>query len=220
MTVVGPELPLSLGLADRFAVRRTAAVRTDCRRGPPRIEQGVREGLHGAPCACRRRASSCRVAGQARAAVAGRLFGFPVVLKADGLAAGKGVVIADDAAAADAAIVAAMADRKFGARRRADGDRGMSERARRSRSSSSATAPARCRSDRPRITSASSTTIVGRIPAEWARSRRARCSTPALEARVMREIVEPVHGRNGRRRTPVPRVSLRRPDAHRRVARR
>jgi phosphoribosylamine--glycine ligase len=42
-------------------------------------------------------------------------FGWPVVLKADGLAAGKGVVIADDRAAAEAAITAAMADRRFGA---------------------------------------------------------------------------------------------------------
>src|SRR5438132_301906 len=42
-------------------------------------------------------------------------FDFPVVLKADGLAAGKGVVIAEDAAAADEAIVSAMRDRRFGA---------------------------------------------------------------------------------------------------------
>jgi phosphoribosylamine--glycine ligase len=36
------------------------------------------------------------------------------VLKADGLAAGKGVVIADDAAEAEAAIAAAMTERRFG----------------------------------------------------------------------------------------------------------
>jgi phosphoribosylamine--glycine ligase len=51
---------------------------------------------------------------EARTVVRQGAFGFPVVLKADGLAAGKGVVIADDATAAEAAIVAAMADRKFG----------------------------------------------------------------------------------------------------------
>jgi phosphoribosylamine---glycine ligase len=37
------------------------------------------------------------------------------VIKADGLAAGKGVVVAADAAAADAAIAGAMEDRQFGA---------------------------------------------------------------------------------------------------------
>jgi phosphoribosylamine--glycine ligase len=43
------------------------------------------------------------------------MFGFPVVLKADGLAAGKGVVIAKDQQTAEEAVVAAMAERKFGA---------------------------------------------------------------------------------------------------------
>src|SRR5204863_1462476 len=42
-------------------------------------------------------------------------YGFPVVLKADGLAAGKGVTIADDHAAAESAITVAMRDRRFGA---------------------------------------------------------------------------------------------------------
>jgi phosphoribosylamine--glycine ligase len=42
-------------------------------------------------------------------------FGLPVVLKADGLAAGKGVVIAEDLPAAESAIVAAMSERRFGA---------------------------------------------------------------------------------------------------------
>ena len=45
----------------------------------------------------------------------GPMFGFPVVVKADGLAAGKGVVVADDRAEAEAAVRAAMVDRQFGA---------------------------------------------------------------------------------------------------------
>ena len=41
-------------------------------------------------------------------------FGYPVVLKADGLAAGKGVVIATSREEAETAIRAAMVDRRFG----------------------------------------------------------------------------------------------------------
>src|SRR6185369_16252401 len=41
-------------------------------------------------------------------------FGFPVVVKADGLAAGKGVVVAADRAAAEMAVTAAMGERRFG----------------------------------------------------------------------------------------------------------
>ena len=41
--------------------------------------------------------------------------GFPLVLKADGLAAGKGVVIAADRREAEAAVLAAMRDARFGA---------------------------------------------------------------------------------------------------------
>jgi phosphoribosylamine--glycine ligase len=59
----------------------------------------------------------CRVADNADAALAiagtGEL-GWPLVVKADGLAAGKGVVIAEDRNDAERAIRAAMIDRSFG----------------------------------------------------------------------------------------------------------
>lgn len=42
------------------------------------------------------------------------IFGYPMVLKADGLAAGKGVVLAEDAGEAEAAIEDMMGNRKFG----------------------------------------------------------------------------------------------------------
>ena len=42
-------------------------------------------------------------------------FGYPLVLKADGLAAGKGVVIAADRPAAEAAVADMMVQRRFGA---------------------------------------------------------------------------------------------------------
>jgi phosphoribosylamine--glycine ligase len=56
----------------------------------------------------------CESRDEAIEAVRRHEFGFPVVLKADGLAAGKGVVIADDLAAAERAIGDAMLQRKFG----------------------------------------------------------------------------------------------------------
>ena len=46
--------------------------------------------------------------------MAGDSFGFPVVVKADGLAAGKGVTVATDREMAEAAVRAAMTDRRFG----------------------------------------------------------------------------------------------------------
>jgi phosphoribosylamine--glycine ligase len=53
-------------------------------------------------------------ASDALAAIALGDLGFPLVIKADGLAAGKGVVIAADRAEAEAAVRDAMVDRKFG----------------------------------------------------------------------------------------------------------
>lgn len=115
LTVIGPELPLDRGVVDLFhaAGRRVL--------GPPRAAAQLEcskvfaKGFmarHGIPTA---RYRVCASAAEARAAVASGEFGFPVVLKADGLAAGKGVVVASDAPEAEAAIRAAMEERQFGA---------------------------------------------------------------------------------------------------------
>jgi phosphoribosylamine--glycine ligase len=66
---------------------------------------------HGVPTA---RFRTCESADDALAVVRSGAFGWPVVLKADGLAAGKGVVIAAALDEAEAAIVAAMRDARFG----------------------------------------------------------------------------------------------------------
>jgi phosphoribosylamine--glycine ligase len=115
LTVVGPELPLSLGIADLFARAGRLLV------GPTRVAAQLESSKafakafmarHHVPTAHFR---ICDSLDDALAVVRSTEFGFPVVLKADGLAAGKGVVIAEDRPAAEAAVVAAMADRKFGA---------------------------------------------------------------------------------------------------------
>jgi phosphoribosylamine---glycine ligase len=114
LTLVGPELPLSRGVVDLFAADRRAIV------GPTRAAAALESSKafakafmarHGVPTA---RARLCESAAEARAALAEGTFGVPVVLKADGLAAGKGVVIAADAAAAEAAVHDMMEARRFG----------------------------------------------------------------------------------------------------------
>ena len=115
MTVVGPELPLSLGVADRFATAglricgpTAAAARLESSKGFAKAFMA----RHGIPTARFHTSTSL----ETRCGSCGRgEFGQPVVLKADGLAAGKGVVIAEDVAAAEDALVAAMRDRRFGA---------------------------------------------------------------------------------------------------------
>jgi phosphoribosylamine--glycine ligase len=114
LTVVGPEVPLGSGIADRFA--RDGRLLFGPHSAAARLETSKAfakdfMARHGVPTA---RFRVCASAAEASGHVSSGVFGFPIVLKADGLAAGKGVVIAGDRAAADAAIAAAMRDRVFG----------------------------------------------------------------------------------------------------------
>lgn len=115
LTVVGPELPLSLGIADRFIDDgrllfgpTAAAARLESSKAFAKAFMA----RHGVPTA---RFRICESIDEALASVRRDELGVPVVLKADGLAAGKGVVIAEDRAAAERAITDAMRERKFGA---------------------------------------------------------------------------------------------------------
>ncbi|MBV8585655.1 MAG: phosphoribosylamine--glycine ligase, partial [Verrucomicrobia bacterium] len=111
-TVVGPDDPLAFGIVDRF---RAAGKRIF---GPTqsaaRLESSksfAKEFMHrhGIPTA---RFASFDAP---EAALAGMdQFGFPVVVKADGLALGKGVLIAPDRASAARAIRDLMVDKRFG----------------------------------------------------------------------------------------------------------
>jgi phosphoribosylamine--glycine ligase len=113
LTVVGPELPLTLGIADEFANRGLAIF------GPTRRAAEIegskvfakqfmeRNGIPTAPFAIAHDAASARVEA--------RRFGFPVVLKADGLAAGKGVLIIQNEEELEEGLRALFEDRRFGA---------------------------------------------------------------------------------------------------------
>lgn len=114
LTVIGPEAPLAAGVADRF--RRAGRPVFGPTQAAAQLEtskafaKGVME-RHGVPTAA---AIVCDTADQALQALASGRLGWPVVVKADGLAAGKGVVIAADRSEADAAVRAAMVDGAFG----------------------------------------------------------------------------------------------------------
>ena len=114
LTVVGPEAPLDRGVSDLF---RSHGLRIF---GPTRAAAALEcskvfaksfMARHGIPTA---RYRVCDDAASARALIESGELGLPIVVKADGLAAGKGVVVAPDRETALSAIHAAMEQRQFG----------------------------------------------------------------------------------------------------------
>jgi phosphoribosylamine---glycine ligase len=115
LTVVGPEVPLGRGVADRFAADGRLLFGPTAAAAQLESSKAFAKAFmarHGVPTA---RFRTCSSLEDALDSVRRQEFGAPVVLKADGLAAGKGVVIAQDRAAAERAVRDAMEDRKFGA---------------------------------------------------------------------------------------------------------
>jgi phosphoribosylamine--glycine ligase len=113
LTVVGPEAPLAEGIVDAF---RDAGLRIF---GPTRAAAQLESSKdyakrfmlrYGLPTARHR---SFEDAAAAKAYVAAQ--GAPIVVKADGLASGKGVVVAATREEANAAIDAMLGERRFGA---------------------------------------------------------------------------------------------------------
>ena len=112
LTIVGPEAPLAAGIVDAF---RAEGLRIF---GPTRAAAQLESSKdfakafmtrHGIPTATY---ASFAEAAAAHAYVDDR--GAPIVVKADGLAAGKGVVVATHAAEAHAAIDAMLGERRLG----------------------------------------------------------------------------------------------------------
>ena len=113
LTVVGPEAPLAGGLVDLFRARGLRVF------GPTRAAAQLEASKdfakafmtrHGIPTA---RYQTFTSAPEARAYVSQQ--GAPIVIKADGLAAGKGVVVAQTVAQAHAAIDDMLVGNRFGA---------------------------------------------------------------------------------------------------------
>ena len=113
LVVVGPEAPLCKGLVDaleKIGVKAFGPVAAGARmEGSKRFAKEVMDAA-GVPTG---RARTFTDAAAAKAALAE--YGLPVVIKADGLAAGKGVVVAETTAQAEAAIDDMLIGNKFGA---------------------------------------------------------------------------------------------------------
>ena len=114
LTVVGPEMPLALGLVDEFEKRGLVVF------GPTRKAAELESSkIFAKQFMDRHRIPTARfrIADTAEAALAivrSGEFGFPLVVKADGLAAGKGVIICKTVDEAEQAISAIMVERQFG----------------------------------------------------------------------------------------------------------
>ena len=112
LVVVGPEAPLVAGLVDRLDAAGIRAF------GP--VAAGAR--MEGSKCFAKEvmdaagvptgRAEVFTDPAKAKAALAA--YGLPVVIKADGLAAGKGVIVAETTEQAEAAIDDMLVANKFG----------------------------------------------------------------------------------------------------------
>ena len=122
LTVVGPELPLTLGLVDELQHRGLLAF------GPNRLAAEL-EGSKAFSKTFMKKyaiptADAEIVTNRSEAERALKSFGLPVVFKADGLAAGKGVVVVQEMAEAEQALKLFFDDRVFGSA----GDRVLVER--------------------------------------------------------------------------------------------
>jgi phosphoribosylamine--glycine ligase len=113
MTVVGPELPLTLGIADAFMAKGLTVFGPDKKSATlegSKIYAKEFMAKHHIPTADFKAFYNRH---KAREFVAMRDT-FPVVVKADGLAAGKGVIICQNRAEANAAVDIMMMDKSFG----------------------------------------------------------------------------------------------------------
>jgi phosphoribosylamine--glycine ligase len=115
LTVVGPEVPLALGLADEFSRRDMRIF------GPSKKAAEIEASkIFAKQFMDRHRIPTGRFKvvddfDQAKKILSSGEFGFPVVLKADGLAAGKGVIVCPNQKKAEDTAGEMLVQKKFGA---------------------------------------------------------------------------------------------------------
>ncbi len=113
LTVVGPENPLAEGIVDRFSQNGMATFGPTQKAAEIESSKVFSKDLmqrHGIPCA---RSASFSEFEKAKEYVRNQKP--PIVIKADGLAAGKGVIIAESLAEAEESLARIMQARTFGA---------------------------------------------------------------------------------------------------------
>jgi phosphoribosylamine--glycine ligase len=112
VTIVGPELPLAMGVCDEFYRRGLRLF------GPRRAAAEIESSKVFAKEFCQRHeiptAKGVVARTQDEAVAAARELGMPVVFKADGLAAGKGVLIIRDDGDLEEAVDVFFSQRRFG----------------------------------------------------------------------------------------------------------
>ena len=122
-----------------------------------------------------------------------------VVVKADGLAAGKGVFVCSSVAEAEAAVKACLIDRRFGVGRRPGAGRGAA-------GGPEVSLLALCDGEtvvrarrRPATTSGWATATPARTPAAWAATRRRRTCRSRWSSEIIATVHRPVVNELARR---------------------
>ena len=112
LAVIGPEVPLAMGIVDALEAVGVTAFGPNKKCAQLEASKSFTKNFlarHEIPTAKYKEYTD---AAELKKDIG--IYGWPMVLKADGLAAGKGVVLAEDAAAAEAAIDEMMEQKVFG----------------------------------------------------------------------------------------------------------
>lgn len=112
MAVIGPEVPLAMGITDELEKRGIKTFGPDKNCSQLEASKSFTKSFlsrHSIPTAGYKEFTDID---ELKAAIG--IYGYPMVLKADGLAAGKGVVLAENAKDAEKAIDEMMGDKVFG----------------------------------------------------------------------------------------------------------
>jgi len=112
LAVIGPEVPLSMGITDRLEAEGIKTFGPNAKCAQLEASKAFTKAFlarHGIPTAKYREFTDKE---ELKKAIG--IYGYPMVIKADGLAAGKGVVLAENAAEAETAIESMMGEKVFG----------------------------------------------------------------------------------------------------------